>query len=556
MFDATNVSRKLYLLAGATLVVLAMNDAKAAPLYWDANGDGTDSTYGGNGTWDTSNAFWNNSATIGSGVLQTWNTIDNPAISTSAVFLRNTSGAVTVGVGGVMAQNLSFGTSTGSFTTGSGTNYTLSGDAITVTQSGTGTGIGLNNGGTVAIGNAINFSGTMKVVATGGTNSLTLAGGLNNMSASNQILYFEFSSGSNTTDVSGAITRSGNGTIGLVFNGTSSTVVKLSGSNTGLNGNGTLRLEGGILALDNSNALGSASLPTLALGVASSTSSRAQSVLIGTSGVSIGNGISLASLGTGGTATRTLGSAIASGTATFTGGVTLASTGVSLRSDGDALTTFSGLINDGGQIQAVTKIGTGTVALTRPAGNTYDGGTTVSAGTLLVNNTSGSGTGTGGVLVGASGTLGGSGFIDPGAGSTVTVNGKIAPGNGVGTLTVGLIDSKNDVLFGEDAWLVAQVAGDTADTLAVFGSIDLSNSGDVLDVAFTGTQTLSRYVLATYTDGLAGTFSSLNVTGSSEPWQIDYSQSGEIAVVVAVPEPGMLGSLAAAGLLLCRRRRH
>ena len=70
-------------------------------------------------------------------------------------------------------------------------------------------------------------------------------------------------------------------------------------------------------------------------------------------------------------------------------------------------TTFSGVIQDqdGGSL---TKIGRGTLILTNA--NTYTGGTTIENGTLVVNNVSGSGTGTGAVQVNA-GVLGGKGTI-------------------------------------------------------------------------------------------------------------------------------------------------
>jgi autotransporter-associated beta strand protein len=68
-------------------------------------------------------------------------------------------------------------------------------------------------------------------------------------------------------------------------------------------------------------------------------------------------------------------------------------------------TLFSGVIQDLG---ALEKIGTGTLTLTGE--NTYEESTTVSSGTLLVSNTSDSGTGTGPVQVDA-GTLGGRGII-------------------------------------------------------------------------------------------------------------------------------------------------
>ncbi len=82
-------------------------------------------------------------------------------------------------------------------------------------------------------------------------------------------------------------------------------------------------------------------------------------------------------------------------------------------------------------------IGNGTTTLQNE--NTYTGTTTVSGGTLLVNNTTGSGTGTGDVTVSNSSTiLGGSGTV---AGNlTVNAGALIAPGSAAstaGTLTIG-----------------------------------------------------------------------------------------------------------------------
>jgi autotransporter-associated beta strand protein len=75
-------------------------------------------------------------------------------------------------------------------------------------------------------------------------------------------------------------------------------------------------------------------------------------------------------------------------------------------------TVFGGSIQDGGinggSQGSFTKIGTGTLTLTGV--NTYTGGTTVNAGTLLVNNRHGSATGTGALSVSAA-TLGGRGII-------------------------------------------------------------------------------------------------------------------------------------------------
>src|SRR6185369_10310815 len=95
----------------------------------------------------------------------------------------------------------------------------------------------------------------------------------------------------------------------------------------------------------------------------------------------------------------------------------------------DNSTTFSGSMSGS---QRLTKTGAGSLTLARAAGNTYSGGTIVSGGTLVVNNTSGSGTGSGSVLVNSGATLGGTGSIT----GIVTNSGNVAPGVGVGSLNL------------------------------------------------------------------------------------------------------------------------
>jgi autotransporter-associated beta strand protein len=91
------------------------------------------------------------------------------------------------------------------------------------------------------------------------------------------------------------------------------------------------------------------------------------------------------------------------------GGILLGANNLTVGANNKAA-TFSGVIADGAHFTngSLTKIGTGTLTLT--GANTYTGGTSVNAGTLLVNNKNGSATGTGAVSVGAA-TLGGRGII-------------------------------------------------------------------------------------------------------------------------------------------------
>jgi autotransporter-associated beta strand protein len=119
---------------------------------------------------------------------------------------------------------------------------------------------------------------------------------------------------------------------------------------------------------------------------------------------------------------------------------------------------FSGVIQDGGSL---TKIGTGTLALTGT--NTYSGGTTIEGGKLVVNNMSGSGTGSGAVQVNA-GTLVGRGII-AGAVTVGTGSGAsavMAPGRRElkpGTLTI-----QSTLTFNSDA--TYEVSLNTNDAIA------------------------------------------------------------------------------------------
>ncbi len=108
----------------------------------------------------------------------------------------------------------------------------------------------------------------------------------------------------------------------------------------------------------------------------------------------------------------------------------------------DLSTTFSGLIQDGGigggTGGSLTKTGNSELSLTEA--NTYTGGTTLEAGTLLVKNETDSATGSGAVQVNA-GTLGGTGKIAGAVtvGTGIGIGAFLSPGNSAtepGTLTI------------------------------------------------------------------------------------------------------------------------
>ena len=134
----------------------------------------------------------------------------------------------------------------------------------------------------------------------------------------------------------------------------------------------------------------------------------------------------------------------------------------------DVTSTFDGTIIDGLGTTAVTKIGTGTLALSATSVNTYTGPTNVDAGRLLVNGSTAAGSA---VTVNSGGTLGGSGTV----GGSVTVNtgGSITGADlgTIGTLTVGSLSFNGGTY-------AADVSGNSSDTIKVLstGAINLQNT--------------------------------------------------------------------------------
>ena len=129
---------------------------------------------------------------------------------------------------------------------------------------------------------------------------------------------------------------------------------------------------------------------------------------------------------------------------------------------------------DGG----LTKLGGGTLILT--GANTYTGVTTVDAGTLAANNTSGSATGTGAVNVRSGGTLAGNGTISGAV--TVENGGTLAPGElAVSRLTLG-----SNLTLNSGATLAITLGGTTAatgyDQVKLMGALTLGGNLSVSTV--------------------------------------------------------------------------
>ena len=127
---------------------------------------------------------------------------------------------------------------------------------------------------------------------------------------------------------------------------------------------------------------------------------------------------------------------------------------------------------------ALTKVGAGTIILN--ANNGYSA-TTVSAGTLLVNNITGSGTGAGAVAVNA-GTLGGTGTISGVV--SIGASGTLAPGTAIGTLTLLSSPVLGGTVAAEINKTGVTLTGDklvvSGNPLAYAGALTVTTSGNTL----------------------------------------------------------------------------
>jgi rhamnogalacturonan endolyase len=195
--------------------------------------------------------------------------------------------------------------------------------------------------------------------------------------------------------------------------------------------------------------------------------------------------------------------------------------------------TFAGYIGNSG-VTSLIKVGTGTLTLSGT--NSYSGGTTVSSGILLVNNTNGSASGSGTVAVNSGGTLGGTGIISGAV--TVQNGGALAPGNPLGTLTV----SNNLTLAaGSTTFVQVQHSPLTNNAVKISGTLIEGGTLNVTDLGI-GTLTSGDSFKVFNAGVYSGAFTDfvLPPLGSNLAWKTStLSGSGVISVVPLSPPPAI-----------------
>ena len=349
-----------------------------------------------------------------------------------------------------------------------------------------------------ATGGNLTFGGTLSLNSNSNGNQLRISG-----------------ANANTVTFGGIISATGVNEV-VVSQGISAITVVYNAANTY---SGNTFVESGTLQFGTAlSSAGSANSSVLRLGQNTADSPAATINLATTAGgVNVGSTIVIRPSLSGTQGTRTLSSSNTSGTNTFSGtvaldavatfistnaGGTLAFTGPALELktfgllvNGAGNTTISNVISSTGTGNQLTKSGAGTLTLF--AANTYTGGTTVSVGTLLANNTTGSATGSGTVAVSSGAILGGSGIIS--GATTISINGIHTAGdavrlaNSLGTGTISKETFTTGITYNAGSIFEWNLKGNTETSIGTRGiNYDAVNTGAL---ATTGAGAIFRVVL-------------------------------------------------------------
>jgi len=183
--------------------------------------------------------------------------------------------------------------------------------------------------------------------------------------------------------------------------------------------------------------------------------------------------------------------------------------------------TFAGSFENDGTT-TVTKEGAGIWTLT--AANSWSGGLTINGGTVRANNVSGSGTGSGSVVVNSGGAFGGTGSVS----GVVAVNsgGVIDPGASVGTLNI-----NNSLTLNAGAVSRFELgAVNASDRVAVSGSVVLGGSLTMTNLPGFDAGT---YTLFTYGGSRSGSLS-IGAMPAGYAGAINTAVSGQVRLIVTV----------------------
>jgi autotransporter-associated beta strand protein len=231
--------------------------------------------------------------------------------------------------------------------------------------------------------------------------------------------------------------------------------------------------------------------------------------------------------------------------------------------------TFNGVVqnSEAGSTGSLTKTGAGTLILSNA--NTYNGSTSVTGGTLLVTNTTGSGTGTSSVVITNAGTIltGGTTTGAGGISGPVGINpsATLSPGtSGTGAGTTAILNTGALTLVSASNFNVdlnSLTAGTGYDQLDVTGTVNVS--GCNLGVTVGGAFALGDKFFITLNDGtdlVTGTFAQVGTVTANNGYTflINYIDNGDGGLVgndisltlTAIPEPSTwIGAMLALGVL-------